>query len=105
VDAAEAVGELLAGAGRVDPYPIYDTIRAHGPLARVQERFYVATGYTVVDELLREPRMLIAGRELASFYGTADGPALADEIAVGGSILRSNPPDHTRMGSGNRPRR
>jgi cytochrome P450 len=97
VEVAEAVGELLAGAGRVDPYPIYDTIRAHGPLARVQDRFYVATGYSVVDELLREPRMLIAGRELASFYGTADGPALADEIAVGGSILRSNPPDHTRM--------
>ncbi len=96
-DVADAVGELLAGHGRVDPYPVYEVIRAHGPLARVQERFYVATGYDIVDTVLREPRMLVPDRELASFYGTADGPATAEEIVVGRSILRSNPPDHTRM--------
>jgi cytochrome P450 len=97
MDVAEAVGELLAGRGRLDPYPVYEVIRAHGPLAPVQDRFYVASGYTVVDELLRDPRMLIADRELASFYGTQDGPATAEEIVVGRSMLRSNPPDHTRM--------
>jgi cytochrome P450 len=96
-DAGEAVGELLAGQGRTDPYPVYEAIRAHGPLARVQDRFYVASGYAAVDELLRDPRMLIADRELASFYGTQDGPATAEEMVVGRSMLRSNPPDHTRM--------
>ena len=45
--------ELLAGHGRVDPYPVYEVIRAQGPLARVQERFYVATGYDTVDTVLR----------------------------------------------------
>jgi cytochrome P450 len=97
MDVAEAVGELLAGQGRLDPYPVYETIRAHGPLARVQERFYVATGYAMADQLLRDPRMLVPDRELASFYGTADGPATAEEVVVGRSMLRSNPPDHTRM--------
>jgi cytochrome P450 len=97
MDVAEAVGELLAGRGRLDPYPVYEVIRAHGPVARVQDRFYVASGYATVDELLRDPRMLIADRELASFYGTQDGPATAEEIVVGRSMLRSNPPDHTRM--------
>jgi cytochrome P450 len=97
MDVADAVGELLAGQGRLDPYPVYEMIRAHGPLARVQERFYVATGYEMVDQLLRDPRMLVPDRELASFYGTADGPATAEEVVVGRSMLRSNPPDHTRM--------
>jgi cytochrome P450 len=97
MDVADAVGELLAGQGRVDPYPVYEAIRAHGPLARVQERFFVATGYATVDSLLRDPRMLVPDRELASFYGTADGPATAEEVVVGRSMLRSNPPDHTRM--------
>jgi cytochrome P450 len=97
MDLAEAVGELLSGPGRVDPYPVYEAIREHGPLAQVQERFYVATGYAAIDELLRDPRMLMADRELASFYGTQDGPATAEEMVVGRSMLRSNPPDHTRM--------
>lgn len=97
MDVADAVGELLAGQGRLDPYPVYEMIRAHGALARVQERFYVATGYAIVDQLLRDPRMLVPDRELASFYGTADGPATAEEVVVGRSMLRSNPPDHTRM--------
>jgi cytochrome P450 len=41
--------------------------------------------------------LLIADRELASFYGTQDGPATAEEMVVGRSMLRSNPPNHTRM--------
>ena len=65
MDVGDAVGELLAGHGRVDPYPVYEAIRAHGPLARVQERFYVATGYDMVDRVLRDPRMLVPDRELA----------------------------------------
>jgi cytochrome P450 len=97
VDIAEAVGDLLAGAGRDNPYPVYERIRAFGPLARVQERFYVATGYEAVDAILRDPRMLMPGRELAAFYGTADGPANAEDAVIGGSLLRSNPPDHGRM--------
>jgi cytochrome P450 len=97
VEVAEVVGELLAGSGRVDPYPVYEQIRAYGPLVRVQERFWVATGYAAIDELLRDPRMLVPSRELASFYGPADGPATAEEAVVGQSMLRANGADHARM--------
>lgn len=62
---AEAVGELLAGTGRDDPYPLFERIRSHGPLARVQDRFYVATGYAVIDEILRDPRWLMPDHEFA----------------------------------------
>jgi cytochrome P450 len=75
VDVAEAVGELT-GSGRVDPYPVYGTIRGYGPLVRVQQRFWVPTGYAVIDELLRDPRMLVPGRELAALTlrGYAEPP-------------------------------
>jgi cytochrome P450 len=96
-DAGAAVGALLSGQAWLDPYPVYDAIRRHGPLMRVQERFYVASGYAAADAVLREPRMLVPDRELASLYGTADGPAAAEDSVIGVSMLRSNPPDHTRV--------
>jgi cytochrome P450 len=95
VDVGEAVGELMAGTGRLDPYPLYEQIRGYGPLARIQERFFVATGYDVIDAILRDPRMLVGDAELAAFYG-ATGPDIEAD-AIGKSLLRSNPPDHTRM--------
>lgn len=95
MDVAEAVGELMTGRGRDDPYPIYEEIRRHGPLAQVQERFFVATGYHVIEEILRDPRMRVGDDELAAFYGATGTDPEAD--AIGHSLLRSNPPDHTRM--------
>src|SRR5258705_1906211 len=95
MDVGEAVGELMAGSGATDPYPIYEQIRAHGPLAQVQERFFVATGYDVIDEVLRDPRMRVGDRELAAFYGSTGIDPDAD--VFGRSLLRANPPDHTRM--------
>ncbi len=80
MDVGEAVGELLAGAGRLDPYPVYEQIRGHGPLAQVQERFFVATGYEVIDQHPARPadagRRRGAGRVLRHRAGPtseADG--------------------------------
>ncbi len=90
-DVGASVGALLSGQGWLDPYPIYDEIRAHGPLVRAHDQFYVATGYAAADAVLRDPRMLVPDRELGELQG--DGAP-----AVGGSsMLRSNPPDHSRM--------
>jgi cytochrome P450 len=94
-DLGETVGELMAGAGRLDPYPLYERIRQHGPLAAVQERFFVATGYDVIDAILRDPRLLVGDQEVAAFYGSTGTDRQADAIGV--SLLRANPPDHTRM--------
>jgi cytochrome P450 len=93
----DAVGALFSGRTWLDPYPVYEAIRHHGPLVRVHEGFYVAAGYAAADAVLREPRMLVPDRELASLYGTADGPAATEDLVLGSSMLRSNPPDHARM--------
>jgi cytochrome P450 len=89
-DIGAALGALFGGHGWLDPYPIYDQIRAHGPLVRVEERFYLASGYATADGVLREARMLVPDRELARLQG-------GDEDVMGASMLHSNPPEHTRM--------
>jgi cytochrome P450 len=90
MSAGEAVGALFSAQHWLDPYPVYDAIRANGPLVRVEERFWVASGYAAVDEILRDPRMLVPDRELAGLQGV-------DDRYTGSTMLRSNPPDHTRM--------
>lgn len=89
----EAVGALFSGQHWLDPYPLYDAIRSCGPLVRVDERFWVASGYAAADAILRDPRMLVPDRELAGLQGVDS----AEEAVLGDSMLRANPPDHTRM--------
>lgn len=89
----EAVGALFSGQHWLDPYPIYDAIRAHGPLTQVDDQFWVASGYAAVDAVLRDPRLLVPDRELAGLQGFDAG----EDAVIGDSMLRSNPPDHTRM--------
>ncbi|HLT10593.1 MAG TPA: cytochrome P450 [Micromonosporaceae bacterium] len=90
-DPAETLGELFAGTGLSDPYPLYERLRAHGPLVRVQDRFFVATGYEVIDQMLRDDRMLVGTEEVAAFYGSTSD----DWLDL--SLLHMNPPDHTRL--------
>jgi cytochrome P450 len=94
MEIAETVGELLSTGGRVDPYPLYDQIRDYGPVARVQDNFFVATGHAAIDEILRDPDMLVPDREYSALFG---GRLSGSDESVGRSMLRRNPPDHTRM--------
>jgi cytochrome P450 len=96
VDVAEAMGLLLSPAGRVDPYPAYEHLRAHGPVAEMAPGQYVATGHAVIEEILRDPRYEVAYKPLLShsLAGWAESPAVA---TVTQSVLRANPPDHGRM--------
>ena len=57
MDAAEALTLLMSPQGRVDPYPTYERLRAHGPVVQAMPGLYVVTGYPEVDELLRDPRL------------------------------------------------
>ena len=34
MDVAEAFASLMSPEGRVDPYPAYEQLRAHGPVAQ-----------------------------------------------------------------------
>ncbi|BCL16961.1 cytochrome P450 [Micromonospora sagamiensis] len=96
MDAADAMAYLFSPQGRVDPYPAYERLRAHGPVVEIAPGLYVATGYAAIDEVLRDPRYEVTHEELTQHpvAGWAESPAVA---SLTGSMLRANPPDHGRM--------
>jgi hypothetical protein len=53
MDVAEAVGELLTGSGRDDPYPLYESSAGTARWRRYRSALFVATGHQVVEEILR----------------------------------------------------
>lgn len=96
MDVTEAVGLLLSPQGRVDPYPVYERLRAYGPLVDTGLGVHLATGYAVIDEVLRDPRFGVTYGPLSvdSIEGWTQSPAVA---SITRSVLRANPPDHGRM--------
>ncbi|MFC0509410.1 cytochrome P450 [Micromonospora costi] len=96
MDAAEALTLLLSPQGRIDPYPTYERLRAYGPVAEAAPMFYLVTGYAEADELLRDPRLAVMDDAIRDsvWPGWRDSPAIA---SISRSMLRTNPPDHSRM--------
>ncbi|MEV1289360.1 cytochrome P450 [Micromonospora sp. NPDC049679] len=96
MDAASAIALLMTPDGRRDPYPTYELLRAHGSVVAAGDRFTVVTGYAAVDQLLRDPRMIVLEGEMRDqqWPDWRDNRAISS-IAI--SMLRTNPPNHTRM--------
>ncbi|MGC5019479.1 cytochrome P450 [Micromonospora sp. DT47] len=96
MDAAEALALLMSRQGRIDPYPTYERLRAHGPVVQAGPVFFVVTGYAEADEILRDPQFGVMDDELRDQFlpGWRDSPAVA---SISRSMLRTNPPDHSRM--------
>ncbi|OLT38263.1 hydroxylase [Actinomadura sp. CNU-125] len=55
---ADVMLRLLAPDGKQDPYPLYEEMRAHGPLVDLNGVHVFATGYAECARALREPGML-----------------------------------------------
>lgn len=94
---ADAIlAELLTDSARADPYPHYRALRELGPIAPVTEGVAgatpfaaVATGYDLIDEVLRDPafyKKSIPGWQQHTLLSTFET-----------SMMFSNPPDHARM--------
>jgi len=96
MEAGEAIGRLLEPGGSADPYPIYAALRKHGPVARLDDRLFVASGYSVITELLRDPRMRVQDEDYVRRVVPGWEPGEA-ERALMASLLQVNPPDHTRL--------
>ncbi|MFG1779125.1 cytochrome P450 [Micromonospora sp. NPDC049051] len=96
MDAADAVALLMSPQGRIDPYPTYERLRALGPVVQTGPAMYVVTGYAEADELLRDPRVGVLDDGLRDRFlpGWRESPAIA---SISRSMLRTNPPDHSRM--------
>jgi len=96
VDVQTAVASLLTAEGRADPYPAYAVMHAHAPAFPAGDLFHVIVGYEAVDQMLRDPRLLVENPDLLDRFM----PGWRDSVAVSSiarSMLRVNPPDHTRM--------
>ncbi|MFI1968803.1 cytochrome [Streptomyces cinnamoneus] len=82
--------DLLLGVE--DPRPIYDAIRAGGPLYQSKGNALVITSHTLGTQVLRDRRLHICHTN-----GKAPGMELMEKVGWDGSILNLDPPDHTRL--------
>ncbi|OKJ46615.1 cytochrome [Micromonospora sp. TSRI0369] len=96
MDPADALALLMSPEGRVDPYPTYERLRAHGPVVQAGPVFFAVTGYAEADAILRDARFGVMDDALRDQFmpGWRESPAI---LSISRSMLRTNPPDHSRM--------
>ncbi|BFU43798.1 cytochrome P450 [Krasilnikovia sp. MM14-A1004] len=95
MDAATAIGTLLSPGAAAEPYAAYAALRARGPVLPAGGAFFV-TGYAEADRILRDPDMVaydaaLLDRQWSDWRANRAVALFAD------SMLRQNPPNHTRM--------
>jgi cytochrome P450 len=73
--------------GHEDPHPIYEQIRARGPLSQ-DGGLWVTTDYATANRILRDRRFGV--RHTYDAYPGTSGP-------LPESFLDTDPPDHTRL--------
>ena len=85
----DPLSRLHLRAGRDDPYPIYERIRARGTLSRTRLGHWVTPSHRLCNAVLRDRRFGVNSAEIS-------GSATAgDEFDM--SFLDRDPPDHTRL--------
>ena len=105
-DAASIVEQLMAEAGRADPYPLYAAAHRLGPVAPITDSMVLVSGYAEVNRLLREPGLGVVDDTVVQAWWP-DSPGFPDAFdpehgpgsteLLGRSILQANPPRHARM--------
>ena len=77
---------LHMAEGRRDPYPIYDEVRARGPLIRSSAGVWTSASHAICEQVLRDRQF---GVEMRAEDQRSGSPQL--------SFLELDPPDHTRL--------
>ncbi len=94
--ADEIAFDLMATSeGRIDPYPLYEELRAIGPVRSAELPVWYFTNFEDTRTILRDnhwvksdgPGSIVAGEELPEF----------EDDRGARSMLFLNPPDHTRL--------
>ena len=102
---AETADEVLVSlfsdpAVRADPYPVYRRLRETAPVHRSAVLpLWVATRYDDCGTVLRDPRFGKSDEVQRIFGSSAQNAGREVPIISRYSMLRMNPPDHTRMRS------
>ncbi|MDT4925061.1 MAG: hypothetical protein QOG01_2774 [Pseudonocardiales bacterium] len=77
---------LMLGPARDNPYPIYERLRAEGPIVATRLGNWVTTSHAVCNRVLRDRH-----------FGVRPEGAVPGDQAFDLSFLELNPPDHTRL--------
>jgi len=91
------LGELTTLAGREEPYPRYDRLRAIAPVLRADDGALVVTRHADCAAVTRDARLGHMPADMLAFIGLPDWmdhPSLRQLFT---SMLALNPPDHTRL--------
>jgi cytochrome P450 len=80
---------LILQNHNTDPYPIYEEMRARGPMLPTRLGNYSTTSHRLCNEVLRSRRFGVTPED-----GSDD---LANQAGLDLSLLDLNPPDHTRI--------
>jgi P450-derived glycosyltransferase activator len=87
----DPMARLRLGPGRENPYPLYEELRAAGPMTATRFGNWATTSHSVCSQVLRDRRFGVRPADAPPPDGTAaDG-------GFDGSFLELNPPDHTRL--------
>jgi hypothetical protein len=87
----DPMARLMHAPWRDNPYPLYEEMRAQGPLVGSRLGVLVATTHQLCDEVLRDRRFGVRTSE--GTYG--DPTAAAVDLQL--SLLELDPPDHSRL--------
>lgn len=82
----DRMARLRQRKGRLNPYPIYEELRAAGPLTRSRTGEWLSASHSVCHKVLRDRHFGVR---------PFDEPVAANELDL--SMLDRNPPDHTRL--------
>ncbi len=97
----EVVGEVLAAlagpAGRANPYPLYDQLRALGPAATGPDGTLIVNGYRECSMLLRDQRLHKTPGQFLTAAGYPDWAGRPALRMLFTSLVMLNPPGHTRL--------
>ena len=99
MDAATAWAEAMKFENRPNPYPYFEELRKT-PVAKVDERTYVVTGYPEALALAHDPRISSdIARSPSGLFGEKDVALEPTEAAQTreASMLVSDPPQHDTM--------
>ena len=95
--AAQLLAALAEPEGRADPYPLYDQLRALGPVVAAPDGALVVTGYRACSALLRDYRLRKAPERALAAAGYPDWQHRPSLRLLYTSILTLDPPAHTRL--------
>ncbi|GAB3407338.1 cytochrome P450 [Flindersiella endophytica] len=92
----DLVAKLVTPAGRRDPYPVYERIRAEGPLYRSRVGRLATASHPLANQILRDRRFGVRSTEFRHLpVPDYFEPQLGDGWDPAFLVL--DPPDHTRL--------